>query len=239
LSQQLGSSVVVPAVSPASDVQRRADDIEAERRPGFKRLRYADYLRLDELLGAVQPLGGDSDRASRGDERYFMIIHQTAELWVSQIFVDLEVALEFARLGNFDKAIDRVKRANAVLELTVTTLTALQHLAVDDFQQFRPRLGGMSAAESAQFATLLAGVRYAPVAALMEIAADQRDRDSGDHRQRVQLGAHLDVFIGGLTRWRLGHLDVVRRFIEDSRGTGGTTGASYLIDRLDKGSRPS
>jgi tryptophan 2,3-dioxygenase/acyl carrier protein len=237
LSQQLGSSVVVPAVSPASDVQRRADDIEAERRPGFKRLRYADYLRLDELLGAVQPLGGD--RASWGDERYFMIVHQTAELWVSQIFADLEVALESARQGNFDRAVDRVKRANAVLELTVTTQNALQHLAVDDFHQFRPRLGGMSAAESAQFATLLAGVRYAPVAALMEIAADRRDRDSGDRRQRVQLGAQLDVFVAGLTRWQLAHVDVVRRFIEDSRGTGGTVGVGYLIDRLDKTSRRS
>jgi tryptophan 2,3-dioxygenase len=239
LSQQLGRSVVVPAVSPASDVQRRADDIEAERRPGFKRLRYADYLRLDELLGAVRPLAAGNDRASWGDERYFLVVHQTAELWVSQIFADLEVALESARLGNFDKAIGRVKRANAVLELTVTTVSALQHLAVDDFQQFRPRLGGMSAAQSAQFATLLAGVRYPPVAALMEIAADRRDRDSDQCRQQLQLGAQLDVFIAGLTRWRLAHIDVVRRFIEDSRGTGGTAGVDYLIDCLNKVSRPS
>jgi len=239
LSQHLGSSAVVPEVSPASDVQRRADDIEAERKPGFKRLRYADYLRLDELLGAVQPLAQDGDRASWGDERYFQIVHQTAELWVSQIFADLEVALDSARLGNFDRAIDRVKRANAVLDLTVTIVSVLQHLAVDDFQQFRPRLGGMSAAESAQFATLLAGVRYAPVAALMEIAADWRDGDSRDRRHGVQLGAQLEVFVAGLTRWRLAHVEVVRRFIEDSRGTGGTSGLGYLIDRLDKVSRSS
>jgi tryptophan 2,3-dioxygenase len=226
-------------VSPASDVQDHADYIEAERKPGAKGLRYADYLRLDELLGAVHPLFAGDDRSSWADERYFLISHQISELWVSQILVDLELALEFARVADFDRAIDRLTRASAVLELTVTTLSALQHLAVDAFHQFRPRLQGASAAESAQFASLLAGVRYAPVAALLEIVADQRDGDSGNRQQHLRLGAQLDVFIAGLTRWRLAHLDLVRHFIGDSRGTGGTSGADYLIDRLDEASRPS
>jgi thioester reductase-like protein len=243
LDQQLGgngSSVeVVPAVSPASDLQDRADDVEAERTPGAEGLRYADYLRLDELLGAVQPVSAGDNRSSWANERYFMICHQTCELWVSQILVDLEIALECARLADFDRAIDRVTRANAVLELIVTTLGALQHLAVDDFHQFRPQLQGTSAGQSAQFAELLAGVRSAPVAALLEIVADRRNGDSDNCRQRLQLGARLDVFIAGLTRWRLAHLDLVRRFIGDSPGTGGTVGAGYLIDRLHEASCPS
>ena len=94
----------------------------------------------------------------------------------------------------------------------------------------------MSAAQSDQFATLLTGVRHAPVAALLEIVADRRNGDSGNRRQRLQLGAQLDVFIAGLTRWRLAHTAAVGRFIGDSRGTGGTAGLSYLIDRLDKAS---
>jgi tryptophan 2,3-dioxygenase len=243
VDQQLGrngSSVgVVPAVCPFSDVQDHADAIEVERKPGSNGLRYADYLHLNELLGAVHPLFGDDDRSCFADERYFLIIHQVSELWVSQILVDLELALEFARLADFDRAIDRLMRANAVLDLMVTTTSALQHLTVDGFHQFRPRLQGMSAAQSDQFATLLTGVRYAPVAALLEIVADRRNGDSGTRRQRLQLGAQLDVFIAGLTRWRLAHVAAVGRFIGDGRGTGGTTGAGYLIDRLDKASRPS
>ncbi|MDT5046851.1 MAG: Tryptophan 2,3-dioxygenase [Mycobacterium sp.] len=82
----------------------------------------------------------DGDRSAWCEERYFLIIHQVSELWVSQILVDLELALESARLTDFDRAIDRLTRANAMLELTVTTQSALQHLGVDDFQQFRPRL---------------------------------------------------------------------------------------------------
>jgi len=230
----------VPAVSPASDVQDHADDIEAEQKPEAMGLRYADYLRLDELLGAVHPVSAGDDRSSWANERYFIISHQICELWVSQILVDLDLALECARLADFDSAIDRLTRANALLELTVTTLSTLQHhLGVDDFLQFRPQLQGASAGQSAQFTAVLAGARYAPVAALLEIVADQCNGDSSNRRARPQLGARLDVFIAGLTRWRLAHLDLVRHFIGTSRGTGGTSGAGYLIDRLDEASRPS
>ena len=53
----------------------------------------------------------------------------------------------------------------------------------------------MSAAQSDQFATLLTGIRYASLAALLEIVADQRDSDSNNRRQQLQLGAQPDVFI--------------------------------------------
>jgi tryptophan 2,3-dioxygenase len=238
-ARHASSVEVVAAGCPASGLQDHADDIEAEPKPGAKRLRYADYLRLDELLGAIQPLFADGDRCAWGNERYFLIIHQVSELWVSQILADLEVALESARLADFDRAIERLKRANAAFELTLATQSALQHLAVDDFHRFRPRLQGVSAAQSPQLASLLGGVRYPPVAALLEIVADPRDGDSSNRRQKLQLGAQLDVFIAGLTRWRLAHLDAVRRFIGDGPGTGGTAGVSYLIDCLDEACRPS
>src|SRR6202012_2185375 len=180
-----GSSVeVVSAVTPVSDLQNRADDIEAERNPGCMGLRYADYLHLDELLGAVQPVSEGNGPSSCANERYFLISHQICELWVSQILVDLDLALECARLADFDGAIDRMTRVNALLELTVTTLRALhRHLAVDAFHQFRPRLQGASAGQSPQFSTVLAGVRYAPVAALLEIIADRHGGDRDSRRQ--------------------------------------------------------
>jgi tryptophan 2,3-dioxygenase len=239
-SGRRASSVEVrPAVSPASDLQHQTDDMEAERKPRSKRLRYADYLHLDELLAAVQPLFAEGDHSAWSDERYFLVIHQTSELWVSQILADLELALESARLADFDRAIDRLKRANAALELTLTTQSALEHLSVDDFHRFRPKLQGVSAAQSEQFAILLEGARYAPVAELFQIVADRRDGDSSNRRQKLQISAQLDVFIAGLTRWRLVHLEVVRRFIGDSGGTGGTAGVGYLIDQLDEACRRS
>jgi len=240
VSQHFGNGAtsveVIPAVCPFRDLQDQADDIEAEPQAGANGLRYADYLNLNELLGAVRPLFGDDDRSCWSDERYFLVIHQVSEIWVSQILVDLELAVDFARLADFDRAIDRLMRANAVLDLIVTTTSALQHLTVDGFLAFRSRLGGASALQSEQFATLLTGVRCAPVAALLEIVADRRNGDSATRRQRLQLGAQLDVFIAGLTRWRLAHIAAVGRFIRESRGTAGTAGVNYLIDRLDKAS---
>ena len=44
---------VVPAVCPFSDVRDHADAVEAERKPESSGLRYADYLHLNELLGAA------------------------------------------------------------------------------------------------------------------------------------------------------------------------------------------
>ncbi|MDM4141091.1 MULTISPECIES: non-ribosomal peptide synthetase [Mycobacterium] len=237
LSTGTSTMDVVPGVCPFRHLQDPADDIEATE-PQAK-LAYADYLHIDELLGAVQPLFGDGDPVVWGDERYFLIIHQASELWVSQILVDLDLALESARRSDFDRAIGRVKRANALLELVVTTQNALQHLAVDDFHRFRPRLQGMSAGQSAQFTTILAGVRYAPLAALLEIVADRSNGDRRTRRQRLHLGAHLDVFIAGLMRWRLAHLDVVSPFVGDTRGTGGSVGIGFLIDRLFEGSSPA
>jgi tryptophan 2,3-dioxygenase len=235
---QASSVEAVPAVCPFRHLRDEADDIESEQQPEAK-LRYADYLHVDELLGAVQPLFGDGDRSVWADERYFLIIHQASELWVSQILVDIDLALESARHSDFDRAVDRVKRANALLELIVTTQKALEHLAVDGFHRFRPCLQGMSAGQSAQFSAILSGVRYAPLAALLGIVADRRNGDRCTRRQRLHLGAQLDVFIAGLTRWRLAHLDAVSPFVGDTRGTAGSVGLGYLIDRLFDASSPS
>jgi tryptophan 2,3-dioxygenase len=40
---------------------------------------YADYLKLDQLLGAQQP------RSALLDEMLFIVIHQTIELWMKQL----------------------------------------------------------------------------------------------------------------------------------------------------------
>ena len=40
---------------------------------------YADYLKLDELLSAQQPL------SDLHDEMLFIVIHQTKELWLKQM----------------------------------------------------------------------------------------------------------------------------------------------------------
>ena len=40
------------------------------------RMSYTDYLRLDDILGAQEPLSGAHD------EMLFIVQHQTSELWM-------------------------------------------------------------------------------------------------------------------------------------------------------------
>ena len=52
---------------------------------------YADYLALDRLLGAQNPLSG------LHDEMLFIVIHQTKELWLKQTVLELGQAIELIR----------------------------------------------------------------------------------------------------------------------------------------------
>src|SRR3954464_404051 len=111
-------------------------------------LTYADYLKLDQLLSAQQPLSG------LHDEMLFIIIHQTKELWMKQMLHELEFAVGLVEQDSFAaayKALARVSRIQSVMTLSwdvLSTLTPVDYLA------FRDVLGTSSGFQSAQFRTL-------------------------------------------------------------------------------------
>jgi len=106
---------------------------------------YADYLKLDELLGAQQPLSG------LHDEMLFIVIHQTKELWMKQMLHELELAVSLVEADHFAeayKALARISRIQSVMTLSwdvLSTLTPVDYLA------FRGVLGTSSGFQSAQF----------------------------------------------------------------------------------------
>jgi len=106
---------------------------------------YADYLKLDELLGAQQPLSG------LHDEMLFIVIHQTKELWMKQMLHELELAVPLVEADHFAeayKALARISRIQSVMTLSwdvLSTLTPVDYLA------FRGVLGTSSGFQSAQF----------------------------------------------------------------------------------------
>ena len=82
----------------------RAMAAERPLEPGIRRdlgeeLTYSDYLRLDLLLAAQQPL------SPRHDELLFIIQHQTSELWMRLLIHELDSACR-------NLAADRVNRAS-------------------------------------------------------------------------------------------------------------------------------
>src|SRR4051794_40562269 len=106
---------------------------------------YADYLKLDQLLAAQQPL------SALHDEMLFIVIHQTKELWMKEMLHELVFAIQLIgedRFAEAYKAMSRIGRIQAVMNLAedvLLTLAPVAYLKIPDV------LGTCSGFPSAQF----------------------------------------------------------------------------------------
>ncbi|GAA3348208.1 tryptophan 2,3-dioxygenase [Amorphoplanes nipponensis] len=193
-------------------------------------LSYDEYLRLDDVLGAQHPLTPRADAEVHAAERFFIICHQTSELWLSQVYADLRLAAELVGRRELDRAVPSVRRAGAILDLIIATLRGMDHLSRDHFDAFRPGLDGASGAQSAGFGMLLKGLDNPYVWELSRRLQECDPREVGPDRL-VRAWDELDEFLARTEAWRGLHVDAARRLVGGRRGTGGTSGVSYLEDR--------
>jgi tryptophan 2,3-dioxygenase len=106
---------------------------------------YADYLKLNELLSAQQPL------SDLHDEMLFIVIHQTKELWMKELLHELRLAIRLVEEDRFAeayKAMARISRIQAVMTLSWDVLSTLTPV---DYLKFRNVLGTSSGFQSVQF----------------------------------------------------------------------------------------
>ncbi|HEX5238100.1 MAG TPA: tryptophan 2,3-dioxygenase [Sphingomicrobium sp.] len=106
---------------------------------------YADYLKLDRLLSAQQPL------SDLHDEMLFIVIHQTKELWMKEMLHELVLAIRLIgedRFAEAYKAMARISRIQAVMTLSWDVLSTLTPV---DYLKFRDVLGTSSGFQSEQF----------------------------------------------------------------------------------------
>jgi tryptophan 2,3-dioxygenase len=106
---------------------------------------YADYLKLDQILSAQQPLSG------LHDEMLFIVIHQAKELWMKELLHELRFAVSLVEADRFAeayKAMARISRIQAVLTLSWDVLSTLTPV---DYLKFRSVLGTASGFQSEQF----------------------------------------------------------------------------------------
>lgn len=109
---------------------------------------YSDYLKLDQLLAAQQPL------SDLHDEMLFVVIHQTKELWIKQMLHELGLAIRLLGESHFGaafKAMARISRIQAVMTLSWDVLSTLTPV---DYLKFRQVLGTSSGFQSVQFREL-------------------------------------------------------------------------------------
>lgn len=106
---------------------------------------YGRYLALDTLLASQHPL------SDRDDELLFIIIHQTKELWLKQMIVEIRSALSLVRADRpveAYKSLARVSRIQAVMTLSWDVLATM---TPSDYTRFREVLGTSSGFQSDQF----------------------------------------------------------------------------------------
>ena len=109
---------------------------------------YGDYLKLDQLLSAQQPL------SAQPDEMLFIIIHQSSELWLKLASYELGRALQCIRKNDLRPAFKVISRVKQKFLPLTQSWNILSTLTPSDYLEFRDDLGRSSGFQSAEYRKL-------------------------------------------------------------------------------------
>jgi len=262
-----------PPIDPATDGAQMSFD---------RRMSYGDYLHLDRILSAQQPLG------KAHDEMLFIIQHQTSELWMRLALHELDAARRALAADRPRPAFKMLSRVARIFEQLNSAWDVLRTMTPSDYTAFRTDLGQSSGFQSHQYrliefatgnrnpAMLRPHAHRPDILALLEaelarptlydealrmlarqghaipsqvLARDlaapwQVDdgveavwaavyRDPETYWEAYELAEKLVDFEDYFRRWRFNHVTTVERVIGLKRGTGGTSGTSYLRRMLE------
>jgi tryptophan 2,3-dioxygenase len=246
------------------------------------RMSYSDYLHLERVLNAQEPLSGAHD------ELLFIIQHQTSELWMKLAIHEIRSAIKAIHRDRLQPAFKMLTRVARIFEQLNNAWDVLRTMTPSEYTEFRDQLGQSSGFQSYQYRAIefLAGNRNLAmlgphahrsdvVAKLEEILAEpglydeallllaRNGFDIGDDAHRTdwragrtendqvlaawktiyaspethwllyELAEKLVDFEDYFRRWRFNHVTTVERIIGLKRGTGGTSGVSYLRKMLE------
>ncbi len=138
---------------------------------------YGEYLHLDRVLGAQQPL------SSHHDEMLFIVMHQASELWMKLCIHELRAAIGQVRRDDLGPAFKMLARVSRVQIQLAQSWDVLSTMTPSDYSAFREALGRSSGFQSFQYRTLefLIGNRNA---AMIEV-----------HRRTPELYAELKAVL--------------------------------------------
>lgn len=106
---------------------------------------YADYLKLDLLLAAQQPLSREHDEVA------FIIIHHVQELWLKLIAHEIEAAITSVRIDHLPPAFKSLARVTRIQEQLIAAWDVLSTMTPADYLAFRSTLGSASGFQSYQY----------------------------------------------------------------------------------------
>jgi tryptophan 2,3-dioxygenase len=111
-------------------------------------LSYAQYLKLDRLLSAQQPLSGHHD------EMLFISIHQVSELWLKLCLHELTAAAACIARDELDPSFKMLSRVARIQEQLIQSWGVLATITPSDYSAFRNSLGRSSGFQSYQYRML-------------------------------------------------------------------------------------
>jgi tryptophan 2,3-dioxygenase len=119
------------------------------------RMSYADYLGLDRLLAAQNPISAEHD------ELLFIVQHQTSELWMKLAIHEITAAIAATRADALQPAFKMLTRVARIFEQLNSAWDVLRTMTPSEYTAFRDRLGQSSGFQSWQYRAIefLAGNR--------------------------------------------------------------------------------
>lgn len=109
------------------------------------RMSYGDYLHLDEILGAQEPL------TDAPDELLFIVQHQTSELWMRLGLREIHRARTAIADDRLQPAFKMLTRVARIFEQLNGAWDVLRTMTPSEYTQFRDQLGQSSGFQSYQY----------------------------------------------------------------------------------------
>jgi tryptophan 2,3-dioxygenase len=246
------------------------------------RMRYGDYLSLEKILSAQEPL------SEHHDEMLFIVIHQAGELWLKLAGYEVAAAISNVRNSEFRHAFKVISRVKQILNQLVDSWNILATLTPVDYHKFRDQLGTASGFQSYGYRKLefllgnknadilkvhketpfaykeLSSILVQPslydeaIRKLSESGFDidqsvlERDvslhyernesvlqawlkiyRNSEEYFELYELAEKLVDIEDAFQQWRFKHMYTVQRIIGHQKGTGGSSGVTFLKKALE------
>ncbi|HIA38286.1 MAG TPA: tryptophan 2,3-dioxygenase, partial [Planctomycetes bacterium] len=99
-------------------------------------LNYNTYLKVPELT-SLQQLRSDP---RHHDEMFFIVIHQSFELWFKEILHEIDLLAAFIDEGNVSRVLKVIKRIIAIMTCLTQQIQLLGTLTPKEFSGFREAL---------------------------------------------------------------------------------------------------
>ncbi|MCV2361102.1 tryptophan 2,3-dioxygenase [Paucibacter sp. TC2R-5] len=110
-----------------------------------KDMSYGDYLKLDQILSAQQPLSPEHN------ELLFIIQHQTSELWMKLMLHEMQAAVACVANDQLPAAFKMLARVSRIMEQLVHAWDVLATMTPPEYTAIRPYLSNSSGFQSAQY----------------------------------------------------------------------------------------